>query len=240
MIEIKNPAYNIRLDIESMELQLLDKRVNEGKIGFLEPYYDLFELESMRIITPGGLSLLLSEPNLNNGFDLSLFEKQNCAEAILLFVDGKSEHLVVDCDGLAELIRVLHKRFTLDSQVPQSYNSKMYRPLSEGRIRHAKNVAERNYIEKRNRALSSLKSALNGFITPLTLVFVFFGFVIGSAFRDLSDYIGRSTLFAALLMLVVMHIIAYFMSVDTRRRIAEELKGGAGKPEDISMSEKPV
>jgi hypothetical protein len=232
MVKIKNPAYDVYIDLESMELRLLDKRLNEGKIGFREPYYDLYELDSICLIAPGGRSFMLEESNIKNGFDLCLFEKQNHAEAVLLFVDGKSQHLLVDCDGLAELIRVLHKRFTIDVQVPRTYNSEKYRPLSEGSIRYATHVSEKIYVEKRLRILTALKSLINKFVTPLVLMFVFFGLGFSAISPDIAVEVGNAPYFA-LVILIVTHVVSYCQSAHMNKKITEELKQGAGQPQSV-------
>jgi|GEM_PF-4745609 len=232
MVKIKNPAYDVNLDLESMELRLLDKRINEGKIGFREPYYDLYELDSICLIAPSGRSFMLEASNIKNGFDLCLFEKQNHAEAVLLFVDGKSQHLLVDCDGLAELIRVLHKRFTIDAQVPRTYNSEKCRPLSEDSIRYATRVSEKIYVEKRLRILAALKSVLNKVITPPALMFVFFGLGFSAICPEIAVELGNDPYFA-LIILIVMHAVSYCQSAHMNKKITEELKQGAGQPQSV-------
>ena len=42
MLLFDEAGYDVKLDINAMELQFFDKRLNEGKIGFVNFYYDLW------------------------------------------------------------------------------------------------------------------------------------------------------------------------------------------------------
>lgn len=230
MILDQENKYKINLDLDGMELQLFDKRIYEGQVGFENPVYDLNGLSSIQIITPGGIiyQMIATEAR-------ELPIKEGLLIAILFFKDGDSVGLKVDLTGYADLVRLLYKS-ELGGVKSEPVKSKRSMPLTSEEIKCAERAAAKRYTEDRLNSLAFFESITN-LCVLLAIVLSFFGglhwgvsvFILGDMPGSHDHSFSKMVVYSPLIFIVIMLVLRGVLKWQLGRKIDKELGMGLAK-----------